>query len=203
MEHMIKACLIALRLAESASLDASERGVVYYSGLLAWVGCHTDAYEQAKWLGDDLAVKRDAHYGYDFGKAGPATAFMLKHVGGAGLPLLRRARTGVRFKGDGRRALAAPAENHYLATDELAARLGLGEQVRDSLRQSYERRDGKAAYGVRGDQIALSSRLINLADVIEVFGAPAASTRRSPSPASAGARSLTPTSSTCSAGRHR
>src|SRR6478752_1040041 len=27
MEHMIRACLIALRLAESASLDASERGV--------------------------------------------------------------------------------------------------------------------------------------------------------------------------------
>ena len=169
MEHMIRACLIALRLAESAALDDSERGVVYYSGLLAWVGCHTDAYEQAKWLGDDLAVKRDARYGYDFGKAGPTAAFMLKHVGGSGVPLLQRARLGVRFMGDGRRALAALAENHYLATDELAARLGLGEQVRDSLKQSYERWDGKGAYGLRGDQIALSSRLINLADVVEVF----------------------------------
>jgi hypothetical protein len=49
MEHMIRACLIALRLAESAAIDDAERGVVYYSGLLAWVGCHTDAYEQAKY----------------------------------------------------------------------------------------------------------------------------------------------------------
>jgi HD-GYP domain-containing protein (c-di-GMP phosphodiesterase class II) len=169
MEHMIRACLIALRLAETAALDDSERGVVYYSGLLAWVGCHTDAYEQAKWLGDDLAVKRDAHYGYDFGKAGPAAAFMLKHVGGAGLPLLQRARLGARFMGDGRRALAALAENHYLATDELAASLGLGERVRASLKQSYERWDGKGAYGLRGTEIALSSRLVNLADVVEVF----------------------------------
>jgi hypothetical protein len=169
MEHMIRACLIALRLAESAATDDAERGVVYYSGLLAWVGCHTDAYEQAKWLGDDLAVKRDAHYGYDFGKAGPAAAFLVKHVGGAGLPLRQRARTGVQFPGDGRRALAALAENHYLATDELAAKLGLGEQVRMSLKQSYERWDGKGAYGLRGDQIAVSSRLINLADVVEVF----------------------------------
>ena len=48
MEHMIRACLIALRLAESAAIDNAERGVVYYSGLLAWVGCHTDAYEQAE-----------------------------------------------------------------------------------------------------------------------------------------------------------
>jgi HD-GYP domain-containing protein (c-di-GMP phosphodiesterase class II) len=169
MEHMIRACLIALRLAESAAIDDAERGVVYYSGLLAWVGCHTDAYEQAKWLGDDLAVKRDAHFGYDFGKAGPAAAFLVKHVGGAGLPLRQRALTGVQFPGGGRRALAALAENHYLATDQLAAKLGLGEQVRASLRQSYERWDGKGAYGLRGDQIAMSSRLINLADVVEVF----------------------------------
>ncbi|HUZ56054.1 MAG TPA: hypothetical protein VMU94_26465 [Streptosporangiaceae bacterium] len=142
---------------------------MYYSGLLAWVGCHTDAYEQAKWLGDDLAIKQDAHYGYDFGKAGPAAAFMLKHVGGAGVPLLQRARLGVRFMGDGRCALAALAENHYLAADELAASLGLGERVRASLKQSHERWDGKGAYGLRGDQIALSSRLINLANVVEVF----------------------------------
>ena len=169
MEHMIRACLIALRLGERLGIDAEQRAVVYYSGLLAWVGCHTDAYEQAKWLGDDTAVKGDAHYGYDFGRPGPAAAFLLKHIGGAGRPLLERARIGFGFLGDGRRALAALAENHYLATDELAARLGLGAEVRESLRQSYERWDGKGAFGLRGEQITLGSRLINLADVVEVF----------------------------------
>ena len=169
MEHMIRACLIALRLAERVGLDDAERGVVYYSGLLAWVGCHTDAYEQAKWLGDDLSVKSDAHYEYDFGKAGPTAAFLLKHIGGAGSPLLQRARIGMRFMGDGRRALAALAENHYLATDALADGLGLGEHVRTSLKESYERWDGKGAYGLRGEQIGIGSRLVNLADVVEVF----------------------------------
>jgi HD-GYP domain-containing protein (c-di-GMP phosphodiesterase class II) len=71
--------------------------------------------------------------------------------------------------GDGRRALLALAENHYRATDELAARLGLGEEVRLSLRETYERWDGKGAYGVKGAEIGLASRLINLADVVEVF----------------------------------
>ena len=169
MEHMVRACLVALRLGEQLGLDESQRTVVYYSGLLAWVGCHTDAYEQAKWLGDDLAVKRDAHYGYDLGRMGPATAFMLKHIGGAGRPLLERARVSVGFLGDGRRSLEALAENHYLATDELAQKLGLGEDVREALRQSYERWDGKGAFGLKGADIAIASRLINLADVVEVF----------------------------------
>src|SRR6476646_905585 len=84
MEHMIRACLIALRLGERLGLAESERVVVYYSGLLAWVGCHTDAYEQAKWFGDDLLLKEDAHYGYDLGQPRKVAAFMLKNVGGSG-----------------------------------------------------------------------------------------------------------------------
>jgi HD-GYP domain-containing protein (c-di-GMP phosphodiesterase class II) len=170
MEHMIRACLIALRLGEHLGLAESERGVIYYSGLLAWVGCHTDAYEQAKWFGDDTTLKRDAHYHYDMGKVGPAISFMLKHVGGPERSLLTRTRVGAAFVGDGLTALKALAENHYRATDELVQRLGLGEDVRESLRQTYERWDGKGAYGMKGDEIALSSRLINLADVVEVFG---------------------------------
>src|SRR5438094_385652 len=47
MEHVIRECLIALRLAERLGFGESERVVLYYSGLLAWVGCHTDAYELA------------------------------------------------------------------------------------------------------------------------------------------------------------
>jgi hypothetical protein len=35
MEHMVRACLIALRLAEHLGVDESQRTVVYYSGLLA------------------------------------------------------------------------------------------------------------------------------------------------------------------------
>jgi HD-GYP domain-containing protein (c-di-GMP phosphodiesterase class II) len=170
MEHMIRACLIALRLGEQLGLTESERGVVYYSGLLAWVGCHTDAYEQAKWFGDDTTLKGDAHYHYDIGKVGPAISFMLKHVGGRERPLATRTRVGAAFMGEGLRSMRALAENHYRATDELVGRLGLGEEVRESLRQTYERWDGRGAYGMKGGEIAVSSRLINLADVVEVFG---------------------------------
>ena len=57
MEHVLRQCLIALRLAERLGLDEEERAVVYYTALLVNVGCHSDAHEQAKWFGDDIALK--------------------------------------------------------------------------------------------------------------------------------------------------
>ena len=57
MEHVLRQCLIALRLAERVGLDEQERAVVYYTALLVNVGCHSDAHEQAKWFGDDIALK--------------------------------------------------------------------------------------------------------------------------------------------------
>lgn len=169
MEHMIRSVRLGLTMADRLDLDGDQRRVLYYSGLLAWVGCHTDAYEQAKWLGDDMAVRSDTHYAFDMGGARQVTAFMLKHLGGATKPMLQRARVGLSFFGGGTRDMVSMAENHYRATDELAARLALGDDVRASLRQSFERWDGKGPFELAGRDIDVTSRLINLADVVEVF----------------------------------
>ena len=66
MEHVLRQCLIALRLAERIGLDDEERATVYYTALLITVGCHTDAHEQAKWFGDDIALKATK---YDFDRS--------------------------------------------------------------------------------------------------------------------------------------
>ena len=57
MEHVLRQCLIALRLAEGIGLDEDQRSVVYYTAQMVSVGCHTDAHEQAKWFGDDIALR--------------------------------------------------------------------------------------------------------------------------------------------------
>jgi DNA-binding NarL/FixJ family response regulator len=46
MEHVLRQCLIALRLAERIGLAESQRAAVYYTALLINVGCHSDAHEQ-------------------------------------------------------------------------------------------------------------------------------------------------------------
>lgn len=168
MEHVIRQCLIALRLADFLEMGQEERVVLYYSGLLAWVGCHTDAYEQAKWFGDDIRLRSDMLVS-DYSSKTDMVAFAAKYIGGNGRPLIHRAKIGIEFLGAGRRDFDAIAMNHYLATDQLAASLGLGEDVRASLRESYERWDGRGAFGLKGEQISRASRIVNLADVVEVF----------------------------------
>src|SRR6185312_8598080 len=57
MEHVLRQCRIALRIGELAGLDKDQRAALYYTALLVNVGCHTDAHEQARWFGDDIALK--------------------------------------------------------------------------------------------------------------------------------------------------
>jgi hypothetical protein len=87
---------------------------------------------------------------------------MLRHLG-AGRPWLERARIGAAFPGEVRRAAEAMLENHWLAAYGLAARLGLPQQVRDSVEQTFERWDGQGVpKGVQGEEILVTSRLVTL-----------------------------------------
>ena len=168
MEHVLRQCLISMRLASRLGLDSGDRSVVYYTALLAWVGCHVDAYEQAKWFGDDMALKADFR-DVDFASPMATGRFMLEHFG-AGLPLGDRAKLGIELLREGWPRRTAALERHCYAADELAGRLGLGERVRRSVVQSFERWDGKGApAGAKGDQILATARIVNLADVVEVF----------------------------------
>jgi len=87
MEHVLRQCLIALRLAERIGLDESERAVVYYTALLVNVGCHADAHEQAKWFGDDIALKA-VKYRHELRGVG-MTAASMRLVGSGNPPLHR------------------------------------------------------------------------------------------------------------------
>jgi hypothetical protein len=163
MEHVIRQTLLALRLSELLGFEEDERAVVYYVGLLAWVGCHIDAYEQAKWFGDDLTLKADFRL-----VAKPTPLGLLSRIG-AGRPPLERARLGVAFVGAARHGDLVDLRNHWVAARALIERLGLGDQVRQGVKESFERWDGKGPAGARGEQICLTARLVDLANVITVF----------------------------------
>jgi HD-GYP domain-containing protein (c-di-GMP phosphodiesterase class II) len=163
MEHAQRTCLLGLRLADDLSLDDPERAVVYYVCLLAWVGCHADSFELASMFGDDLAARAGA-YQYEFVGL-DLLRYLARHLG-AGRSPLRRAQAFGSFAVSGWRTVEDFDGTHCAAAGDLALRLGLGREVRDALEHSFERWDGKGGpAGLRGEELALSARLVQLADL--------------------------------------
>jgi HD-GYP domain-containing protein (c-di-GMP phosphodiesterase class II) len=166
MEHVLRQCLIALRLAERVGLDEAERAVVYYTALLVSVGCHTDAHEQAKWFGDDFALKAVKYEHEMSSVSGAAAALKLL---GSGNPPLHRFRIGLEFAISGHRDLDWMIEHHAQMGRALGEQLGLPDAVLESIVAAYEQWDGKGWPGERsGEDVPLASRLAHLAEFVEV-----------------------------------
>jgi HD-GYP domain-containing protein (c-di-GMP phosphodiesterase class II) len=166
MEHVLRQCLISLRLAEQLGLDEGERADVYYTALLINVGCHSDAHEQAKWFGDDFASKaiKYDHEPRSLRMMATGLSFL-----GRGHPPLHRFRLGLEFALSGRRDVDGMIESHSQIARALGEQLGLSEAVREALAASYERWDGRGWPGdLRGAQVPLPSRISQFAEYVEV-----------------------------------
>jgi HD-GYP domain-containing protein (c-di-GMP phosphodiesterase class II) len=168
MDHVLGQCLIARGLARAIGLDAAGRETVVFASLVAWVGCHVDAYEQAKWFGDEMALKGDTRR-VDFSGPTAEPLFMLRHLG-AGQPLHRRVAMVPSFLTEGMPAAASMIETHWRASDDLMERLGLEQAVRETVAQSFERWDGRGEpAGLVGEQILTTARVVNLADAAAAY----------------------------------
>jgi HD-GYP domain-containing protein (c-di-GMP phosphodiesterase class II) len=162
MEHVLRQCLIALRLAERVGLDEDERAVVYYTALLINVGCHSDAHEQAKWFGDDIALKSTK-----YGPGNPAVAAM--RLVGAGNPPLHRFRVGLEFAVRGWRETSQMINQHAALARAFAEQLGLSVDVNEAVGAAYEQWDGRGWPGdLRGEDVPIAARLAQLAEYAEV-----------------------------------
>ena len=166
MEHVLRQCLISLRLAEQLGLDDDARADVYYTALLINVGCHSDAHEQAKWFGDDLASKaiKYDHEPRSLRMAATGLSYL-----GHGHPPLHRFRLGLEFVVSGHRDVTRMIESHSQIARMLGEQLALSDGVLASLQTAYERWDGRGWPGdLKGDQVPLPARISQLAEFAEV-----------------------------------
>jgi HD-GYP domain-containing protein (c-di-GMP phosphodiesterase class II) len=166
MEHVLRQCLIALRLAERVGMDEQDRAIVYYTALLVNVGCHTDAHEQARWFGDDLALKA-TKYDHPPRSTRAMVAGMRKL--GAGNPPVHRFRIGLEFILSAHRELDDMITHHAQMARLLAEQLQLSDGVAEALVSSYEQWDGRGWPGeLSGDEVPMASRLAQISEYVEV-----------------------------------
>jgi HD-GYP domain-containing protein (c-di-GMP phosphodiesterase class II)/DNA-binding CsgD family transcriptional regulator len=157
LQHALRTCVIATRLAEAAGLPPKELPVVYYTALLRYLGCTADAPILSAFLGDEIAA-RAAFATIDPASMREQLGWLVRHVGPARLPA----------------ALAAGSREIYATACEvarrLAERLGLPDEVQRALLQAFERWDGKGfPAGLRGDEICAASRVVAIARDAEVL----------------------------------
>jgi HD-GYP domain-containing protein (c-di-GMP phosphodiesterase class II) len=166
MEHVLRQCLIALRLAEAIGLDEEERAAVYYTALLINVGCHSDAHEQAKWFGDDI-VSKAVKYDHDLRSLRFAAKGMT--LLGSGHPPLHRFRLGLEFVLSGHREVDRMVEHHAAIGRTLAEQLSLPGEVVEAMGASYERWDGRGWPGdLSGEEVPVACRIAQVAEFVEV-----------------------------------
>jgi HD-GYP domain-containing protein (c-di-GMP phosphodiesterase class II) len=166
MEHVWRQCLIALRLAERIGLDEQGRADVYYTALLINVGCHTDAHEQAKWFGDDIALKSTKYDHPPKSLRGAAAGVRLL---GSGNSTLQRFRIGLEFAVSGHREVENMIAHHAALTAAFAQQLALSDAVVDALGAAYEQWDGRGWPGALGGaDVPVAARLAQLAEFTEV-----------------------------------
>jgi HD-GYP domain-containing protein (c-di-GMP phosphodiesterase class II)/DNA-binding CsgD family transcriptional regulator len=166
MEHMLCATILSMRLADVLGFDEQQRTSTYYANLVAWVGCNADSHEVAAYFGDDIRFRADS-YAVDWSGL-PVVRLFLEHVAAGEPPLRRRARQAA-FVVTGRAAVARLIRSHCVSAGVLADRLGLPPTVRTTVQHVFERWDGTGLpSGARGADIPLPSRVMQLADVVEV-----------------------------------
>jgi HD-GYP domain-containing protein (c-di-GMP phosphodiesterase class II) len=166
MEHILRQCLIALRIAEGIGLDEEQRAAVYYTALLINIGCHSDAHEQAKWFGDDIRLK-SVKYDYEQRSLRMQAAGM--RFLGSGHPPLHRFRLGLEFMISGHREVDGMVEHHAAIARSMGEQLDLTDEVLAALDAAYERWDGRGWPGeLGGEAMPIAARVAGLAEYVEV-----------------------------------
>ena len=165
--HTLRACLVGMRLAEELGLPAAERQALYYALLLKDAGCSSNAARFAAVFGsDDQAVKPRMRAADT--RLVPLVRAAVRNVG-RGRPLATRMRHLLGLAG--RPGIAR--ELVQIRCDRGAAisrRLGFPELTASAIRSLDEHWDGRGyPDGLRGAAIPLLSRIVLLAQTVEVF----------------------------------
>jgi HD-GYP domain-containing protein (c-di-GMP phosphodiesterase class II) len=160
-----------MRLVEGERFDESTRRAVYHQALLRYIGCNADTHLLAAAWGDEIALRRDLQR-VDFGDRAEFVQVFVRAITRS-LPDASPAELAQAVE----RGLAEAAQinipilsGHCEVAQRIAERLGLPEDIRESLGQIYERWDGRGMpRGLSGTAVTFPVRLVTLAQYAVAF----------------------------------
>ncbi len=166
--HSVRACVIGMRLGESIGLSEEELGALYYALLLKDAGCSSNAARMAALYGSDDQTIKPRLKVVDWDDR-MRTAMETWRNTGLNASLWSRVNyfLGIaRQENVAKEIIAARCERGA----DIARRLGFPESTVLAIHSLDEHWNGKGyPDGKRGDEIPLLSRILNVAQTIEVF----------------------------------
>jgi len=179
-EHVLRSCVIGMRLADHLALAAPQRVELYYAELLMDVGCTAWTSQLAAFLlGDEILARRQLVFFVDPKSPAEVLGWLREHLA-RGAPAPRRAQQALDVLVHGRAHVRERFRNTCEVAQRFAQRLGMPDGVQQALLSVFEQWDGSGPRGARGRAIPLVARIVYAASFFEVFhrlGGPAAATR--------------------------
>jgi HD-GYP domain-containing protein (c-di-GMP phosphodiesterase class II) len=168
MGHVLRACYIAMCIAQELRLSTPEQTVLYYATLLMHSGCTASASALAAlFAADEQEIGRELHL-VDPNNPLGMLGWMIRNIA-PDLPLparvshmLQAMTQASQVKTDGQRATCEVGAR-------MARRLGMPTEVQETLRNLYERWDGKGFNKLAGNAIPIAARIVDPASMIEIY----------------------------------
>jgi HD-GYP domain-containing protein (c-di-GMP phosphodiesterase class II) len=171
MEHGIGSAYIGLRVADGLGLGDQEREAVYYGALLKDAGCTACASLLGALFPDDArrrAAQSQARL-IDRTRLGEVLGWLANGVPDDSSLPVRGARLLSLLARCGP-VMKEVTRSHCEVAELFARRLGFGHHVQQAVRFQTERWDGKGpAYGLRGNASPIAARVVQLAQVAEIW----------------------------------
>lgn len=170
--HAARTCYLAMRIAERLRLDERSRSDLFYTALLKDAGCSANAARVCQIYGaDDRALKRE-YIQIDTTHLLACARYLVTHIG----PDDPWAKRLLRLAGVAVQGLGMQREVEFTRCEQgamIARRLGFGEAVAEAVHAVGEAWNGKGQpLHLRGDAIPLLSRIVAVAQTVDIFSRP-------------------------------
>jgi HD-GYP domain-containing protein (c-di-GMP phosphodiesterase class II)/DNA-binding CsgD family transcriptional regulator len=168
LESQLRSCLLATWLCDAAGFEQRARDTVYWVALLRYIGCTGHAHEVATLFGDEIAIRAQTLV-HDAGNPAEVIQDVIRFAT-AGRAEEEREQV-VQFIQQNAREWAT----HNFASgcevgDMLLQRIDFGPDVRDALRFTFERWNGKGyPTHAAGETIPLPMRVVHLSHDMEAL----------------------------------
>jgi HD-GYP domain-containing protein (c-di-GMP phosphodiesterase class II)/DNA-binding CsgD family transcriptional regulator len=168
MEHGLQTCYLSMGLAREAGLSVRELADTFYVSLLRFLGCTSEASEDAAMNAGDEIAFYEALAPRLMGGSTEMAGWMLRHLAEDDRPLAR-ARARIKALADVKGAERS-IRSHCEVGQMLARRMGLGDSMQLALGDAFERWDGKGLpRGIAAEEIAAPSRVAIVARDYELL----------------------------------